>query len=234
MFSWVPIHQEAIRKILEFRDNEGGLLAVLQDMKNQGLKVVSLKDKDSPNHTVPLAVIEPFTFMASFNRGITEKNRKDNWRQLKKSWNLESEVPGDFAGLPVYNLMSSWRFPFAYKREPDHIGHLWDMAIQAVNGSIDSLDEDLFDRCLRFKQVSIGSLSIGLFWINPSQFLPADRKSVAYGKANGIKTRPTDYQSYKKWLAEMTERFGTDYPKISQQLHRSNTLAHPSNLPTSA
>ena len=52
----------------------------------------------------------------------------------------------------------------------------------------------------------MASLTIGLFWINPEKFLSADRKTTAYSKAKGIATEPEDYQSYLRWLKEMTER----------------------------
>ena len=55
------------------------------------------------------------------------------------------------------------------------------------------------------KLVGFASLTIGLFWINPEKFLPADRKTTAYGKAKGITTEPEDYQSYRQWLKEMRE-----------------------------
>ena len=70
----------------------------------------------------------------------------------------------------------------------------------AADGGIDKVGEALFNRCLKLKKVGIGSMTIGLFWINPEKFLPADHKTMAYGKAKGITTEPEDYQSYRQWL----------------------------------
>lgn len=55
--------------------------------------------------------------------------------------------------------------------------------------------------------------------MNPRQFLPADSKTTAYGKANGITTEPENYQSYRQWLKEMTDQFGDNYPQISHSAH---------------
>ncbi len=65
----------------------------------------------------------------------------------------------------------------------------------------------------------IGSLTIGLFWINPEKFLPADHKTTACGKAEGITTEPEDHQSYRQWLKEMTDRVGSNYPEVSHEAH---------------
>jgi 5-methylcytosine-specific restriction enzyme B len=133
-FSWIPIHKEATRRILEFRQNQKALIATLQDMENQGLKVVSLKDYDEKENSIPLAEIDPFSFLASLNRGITETNRKDNWAYLKDKWSLKASVPDDFAGIPVFFNMQSRLFPYAKERERDHISYLWQIAIPVSCG----------------------------------------------------------------------------------------------------
>ena len=219
MLSWIPIHREAIHRILEHRQNEKELLTILREMEQKGLKVISLQDEGADGQTIPLAEIDPFTFLASFNRGVTEKNRRENWSFLKARWSLEAPVPDDFTGIPILHNMSSWLFPYAGKREKNHVGNLWQVASQAADGGIEKVDEELFDRCLKLNKVGIGSLTIGLFWINPEKFLPADRKTTAYGKAKGITTEPKDYQSYRQWLKEMTEQLGSNYPQVSHEAH---------------
>ena len=59
------------------------MLSVLREMEQHGLKVISLDDKNASGRT-PLTEIDPFSFLSSFNRGISEENRKENWRFLKQ------------------------------------------------------------------------------------------------------------------------------------------------------
>jgi len=125
MFSWIPIHREAIHRILMHSQDEKELLTILRDMEQEGLKVISLQDRGADGKIIPLAEIDPFTFLASFNRGITEKNRRDNWRFLKARWSLKAQVPDDFTGTPILHNMSSWLFPYAGQREKDHVACLW-------------------------------------------------------------------------------------------------------------
>ena len=200
MFSWISIHREAIHRILEYRQNEKELLTILREMEQQGLKVISLQDEGADGQTIPLAEIDPFTFLASFNRRVTDKNRKENWSFLKARWGLKAPVPDDFTGIPVLHNMTSRLFPHAGEREKDHVGHLWHVAALASDGGIEKVDEESLNRCLKLKCVGIRRLTIVLFWINPEKFLPADHKTTAYGKANGITTEPENYQSYRQWL----------------------------------
>ncbi len=219
MFSWIPIHQEAIHLILDYRTKQEELLAILREMESQGLKVIGLQDKDAEGKPIPLAEIDPFTFLATFNRGVANKNRRENWAFLKTKWGLKAAVPDDFEGIPTLLALASWLFPYAGKRKKDHVARLWELAALAEEGGIEKVGEELFDQYLKLKNVGIASLTIGLFWINPEKYLAVDHKTIAYGKSKGITTEPKDFQSYRQWLKEMTEKVGNNYPQISQDAH---------------
>ena len=177
MFSWIPIHQEATRKMLTVPKRQRELLATLREMERQGLKVIRLRDQDPQGSWHPLEQIDPFTFLATFNRGITADNRRANWQFVKKSWNLQSEVPQDFSGIPTVNSLASWFFSYSFQREEGDIEALWQLASQAMERRITEIDEELFKRCCKVRMVGIGKLTIGLFWINPQSFLPCDKKT---------------------------------------------------------
>lgn len=148
MFTWIPIHRDAIQNLLQFSDNQAELLATLREMQAKGLKVVSLDDKTEDGETIPLAGIDPFTFFATFNRGITNSNRRENWSFVKVRWGLSAPIPEDFTGLPLFDNRSSRLFPFAWEREKDHIACLWRIAAAAANDGIEKVDEQSFNRCM--------------------------------------------------------------------------------------
>jgi 5-methylcytosine-specific restriction protein B len=231
MFTWIPIHREAIHRILEHRQNQQELLAILRQMEQQGLKVVSLEDKGADGQTIPLAEIDPFTFLASFNRGVTEENRRKNWSFLKERWGLKSSVPDNFTGIPILNNMRCWLMPWAKDREKDHVERLWQVASSAADGGIEQVGAEVFDQCLNLPLVGMSSLTIGLFWINPDKFFPADSKHTAYGKSKGITTEPEDYQGYRHWLNAMTEKVGSNYPHVSHEAHLYATQQSTSGKP---
>lgn len=218
MFTWIPIHKEAVRKILALPEPQQELLALLRGMNDKGLKVISLDD-ESQTGTIPLAEIDPLTFLASFNRGITEANRKENWRFLKEKWNLSADVPEDFAGIPVVHNMKSWFFPYAKKRDGNHVKLLWELVRAATDRPLGEVDAALFQRCLGLKVVTINNLTIGLFWINPDAYLPADKKTRAFVLQKGVGEKPVDYDSYRHWVDEVRSKVGTDYAKLSHDAH---------------
>jgi len=219
MFTWIPIHQEAIGRILQYRDNQAELLILLREMEQKGLRVISLKDKGPGEQPIELGEIDPFTFFATFNRRITDSNRRENWAFLKTRWGLQAAVPDDFTGIPILHPMRSWLLPWAMDRPKDHVTLLWQLAAQGAEGDVQKIEPDLFDRCVNLRQVGIGVMTIGLFWINPEHFLPTDKKSLAYGRSKGVALEPSNYRSYCQWLSEMTARFGNNYPQVSHEAH---------------
>ena len=219
MFSWIPIHQEAARKMLAVPEPQKELLATLREMEQQGLKVISLKDQDPKGSGCPLEQIDPFTFLATLNRRITDDNRRANWQFVKRRWNLQSEVPQDFSGIPNAHLQKAWFFPFSFERKEGDIEALWQLASQAMERPITEIDEELFDRCCQVRSVGIRKLTSGLFWINPQSFLPCDKKMSEFGKAHGIHARPRNFRSYVEWLREISTALGSDFPKVSHEAY---------------
>ena len=219
MFSWTPIHQEATRKMLAIPEPQKELLATLREMEQQGLKVIGLKDQDPKGSWRPLEQIDPFTFLATFNRGITEDNRRANWQFVKGRWSLKSEVPQDFSGIPTVNAMASWFFSNSFERKKGDIEALWRLASQAMERPVSKIDEGLFARCCQVQMVGIAKLTIGLFWINPHSFLPCDKKTSAFGEKHGIHVKPHNFQSYVEWQQEISTALGSDFPKLSHEAH---------------
>ena len=219
MFSWTPIHRETTRKMLALPDQQKELLATLREMERQGLKVIRLEDQDPQGSWHPLEQIDPFTFLATFNRGITDDNKRANWQFVKTKWNLRSEVPHDFSGIPTVDARKSWFFAFSFGRKEGDTEALWQLALQVMERPITEIDEALFDRCCSVRMVGIRKLTIGLFWINPHSFLPCDRKTSAFGIHHRVHAKPRNFRSYMEWRQKMSEALGSDFLKVSHDAH---------------
>jgi hypothetical protein len=213
--TWIPIHREAATKLLEFAKRQDKLLALLKRMQDEGLTVISLNDQNPKGTVVPLREIDPFTFFASFNRGITDQKRMANWAFLKNAWQLESPVPEDFLGIPVAFPMKSWWFPYQYSRDARHIPTLWKLAAQALHKAPEDIEPELFDSCLRFKQTSETNLTMGLFWINPQAWLAVDKVNQAYLEDLGIDPKVTDFASYLKLMKTYRQKVNQPIPEFS-------------------
>ncbi len=134
----------------------------------------------------PMKVIDPFTFYSCFNRGLKEENRIAILANLKAKLGLESEVPDDFDGIPVVNPLKAWFFPYADKRGRDDISTLWTLAEAVVKAPPESLDPKLVDRCLAIETIGLPKLTMGMFWLNPKQYIACDKNNRTFFKRNGI------------------------------------------------
>jgi 5-methylcytosine-specific restriction protein B len=70
--------------------------------------VSSVGDRDSDGNKIQLEEIDPFSFPANFNRGVTNDNRIAIIEAIKDAWGLSAKVPTDFDGLPLVSLQNSW------------------------------------------------------------------------------------------------------------------------------
>lgn len=218
-FTWIPIYTELAAKILPFRNRQKELLKILANIKSSGVPTIFLDDYPAGKTMEPLVEIDPFTFFASFNRGIKVEHRIAHLVAMKKIFGLASPVPGDFEGIPLMDMRRAWFFAFAKDRHPDDIESLWELAAHVCEGGPELITPELFARCIDIYSVGVPKLTIGMFWMNSRQYLPADSKTTAYGKAKGITAEPENYQSYRRWLNEMKDKFGDNYPQISHSAH---------------
>lgn len=71
MFSWKPIYREIADKLPEFATKNEELVQFLVELHDRGLKVSSVGDRDADGNDIQLAEVDPFSFLANFNRGVT-------------------------------------------------------------------------------------------------------------------------------------------------------------------
>ena len=217
IFTWIPIYTELAEKLLAYRDRQNELLGMIRDLKNQDLKPISTDDKDSQNKTIALAEIDPFTFFANFNRGkFKDDSRSKILKWFKEKFSLTSELPNDFPGIPVVPPYSAWFFAFANKRQPDDIPSLWELAKATVSAPPQKLDPKLFDRCLRIERVGPAKLTMGMFWLNPRQYVALDENNRKLFEQRQIDGDVHDLASYLALIERINAKLGEDYPTISQ------------------
>ena len=119
MFTWRPIYRELAEILMGYSNRQHELLAMIKAMQQQGLPVISLKDKNANGAEIDLGAIDPFTFFSNFNRGITEGSRRKMLTFLKERFGLSSSVPSDFHGIPVAMMLKSWFFPYSKDQIPE-------------------------------------------------------------------------------------------------------------------
>lgn len=217
-FTWQDFYIETAGKLMEYRPREARrkLIDFLKQARDRGLRTINLNDVVSDDQEpATLDDIDPFTFFANFNRGITDENRKALCREIRSFLNVGAEVPNDFDGVPVVNNMQSWFFEYAKEREDWYIDALWDVAEEGVSGTV---REETFDRAIRIPKVN-RNLSIGLFWINPTAFLSVDSVMASYlGITPG---NPFTYAEYRKALESFRAQHGQrPFAQVSHEAYQ--------------
>lgn len=222
MFTWVPIYQEAASKILEFESRQAELLQFIAILKDKGLPTIKLDDRSSRGSETKLLEIDPFSFFANFNRQVSDENRIKILGELKREWSLESPVPSDFAGIPIINNYQSWFFPYAQDRTEEDIPNLWSLARETVKATPQTFNKKLIEDCLSILSVALPKLTMGMFWLNPLDYLSVDRKNLTYiFEQIGRYLAEETADSYFQFLADVRASVDCDYPTLSHRAHLS-------------
>ena len=180
-FTWIPFYQELARELARWENRQEQLISFLEELRSEGYVITPLFDKDGDGARFLLKEIDPFTFLGVFNRRIGYEQRLGILARIKQLFNLKSELPEDFNGIPVLNNMKSWFFPDQRSRAENDIQKLWRVFQLALKDHPLENKEFLraFDEALTVKQTNV-NLTMGLFWIRPEVFLNLDQANRSY------------------------------------------------------
>lgn len=224
-FEWTDFYEAVAEKLLAHADDRTPLIEGIHEIASRVPGLTYLQDKFPDGTSGPLRDICPFTTMGTFNRSMTDANRKTIAGELAKLLGVTVPVPPSFEGIPVLNNQRSWFFAYADKRGAGDIDALWKVFVAAskmVDG--DQLDtREAFIRAYDEATQVWGvawNLSTGLYWAHPWEFLTLDSQSRHYiNKRLGLNVAisgqqgPCDGRAYLKLLDDLRSRFGEDgYP----------------------
>lgn len=207
MYSWIPIYNEIAKWILPYRKRQVELCVILKEIGFIG----NLDDRNNQG-TIPLKVMDPFTFFAFFQK-MGDDKKKEYLTNLKNKIGLKSDVPSDFSGLPSANAQKLWYFKYENSREDFIIDTLWDIAEQAVNGKLKS---ETFSKVLQFPGIRISKLTHGLFYLNPISFYPID-KHKGFIEKRGIKSDVNNLEDYLKIIEKVKKEFNKPLYEVSYE-----------------
>ncbi len=185
-FLWTEFYEAIADSLLRFRSDRSKLVAaVRQSVVNAGLSPYN--DKTVDGSSVPLEDICPFTTIGTFNRRLTDSNRRKVAESLAKFLDVSAPVPQSFEGIPILDPLRSWFFYYKKDRYPNDIDHLWNVfekAISLTNSNDESASERFqkaYDEAMKVQGTG-WTLTFGLYWIRPWNFCPLDSNSRQYLK----------------------------------------------------
>lgn len=224
-FQWTDFYEAVAEKLLTYADNRTPLIEGIHQIASHVPGLSYLQDKFPDGSSGPLRDICPFTTMGTFNRSMTDANRKTIAGELAKLLGVTVPVPPSFEGIPVLNNQNSWFFGYANKREAGDTDALWKVFL-AANGMVQDDQPGTRDAFIQaYDEASqvwgvAWNLSTGLYWTHPWEFLTLDSQSRHYiNKRLGLNVAISgqqgscDGRSYLKLLEDLRSRFGEDgYP----------------------
>jgi 5-methylcytosine-specific restriction protein B len=224
-FLWTEFYEAVAEKLLGFQANRKPLVEGIHKIAARMGKNFVLRDKFSDGTMGPMQDICPFTVMGTFNRSMTDENRKAIATELANLLGVEEAVPKSFEGIPVLNNQRSWFFGYAEKRGEGDIDALWRVfaaAAEYVSSDLPDRRTELasaYDDATQVWGVA-WNLSTGLYWAHPWDFPTLDSQSRPYIERrlsmqipSTDRPGPTDGNGYLKLIDDLKARFGEDgYP----------------------
>lgn len=224
-FEWTDFYEAVAEKLLAHADDRTSLIEGIHEIASRVPGLSYLQDRFPDGTSGPLRDICPFTTMGTFNRSMTDANRKTIASELAKLLGVTVPVPPSFEGIPVLNNQRSWFFAYADKRGAGDIDALWKVFV-AASKMVDDDQLDTHDAFIRAYDEATQvwgvawNLSTGLYWAHPWEFLTLDSQSRHYiNKRLGLHVAisgqlgPCDGRSYLKLLDDLRSRFDEDgYP----------------------
>ena len=234
-FLWTGFYEDVADKLLEHREDRRALIEGIHEIGATMEHLSYLRDKFDDGSVGPLRDICPFTALGTFNRSMTDENRKAIAGELARLLGVEAAVPESFEGIPVLNNQRSWFFAYAAKREDGDIDALWNV-FAAARRFVDSDEADLRDEFIQAYDAATKvwgvawNLSTGLYWAHPWDFLTLDSQSRQYlTRRLGIRIPAGGAQGacigedYLTLIDDLTARFEEEsypvhsFPELSQE-----------------
>lgn len=216
-YTWIPFYKELAQKLLVFKNDREPLVDfIYSELSKVGSK--SLVDYIHMEDGSRVTDIDPFSMFAIFNRSLKRENKIGFLQKFKDRFELKTEIPTDFDGIPTVNSQRAFFFNWADKNA-ESIRQFWDLFETVV------LEKDIstiFDQMVN-KTISQYSLTMILFWIAPNRFLNLDGRNRAYLNVLGFpeKYPNLDYSKYSELMQNVRNKMDdhsipcSSFPELS-------------------
>lgn len=179
-FQWTDFYMELASALRKYKNSRGKLIDILKGIYDAAGMKFPFREKG-----VIYDDICPFTVFGSFNKGITDANRIALLEQFAKQFSVKSDVPTEFAGIPVVMNLMAWFFAYKEQRGKHDIDNLWDLFDKAIDYSEENSYENerafitAYDKVIGQKGIK-WNITMGLYWIRPYTYINLDSINRAF------------------------------------------------------
>lgn len=175
-FEWTNFYMEFADKLLKYKNNREELIEIIKSINSIDISKIIMDDN-----------IDPFTIFETFNRGISNQNRINILIEIAKKFDINIKVPEKFSGVPVMLAIKSRFFDTKDAQAKIDIEYLWNIFEASINYADNNTNENreafikYYDLAKDIKGVK-WSLTIGLYWIRPYNYVNLDETNREFLK----------------------------------------------------
>ena len=101
-YDWIDFYTEFATKLLPFKTDRKTLIQKIYAVYDAaGISVPKLESGDE------IIDVDPFTIFGTFNKGITNANRIAILNGIASEFEIATNVPSNFDGIPVLNNLKA-------------------------------------------------------------------------------------------------------------------------------
>lgn len=218
---WADAYHRLAEQLIPFSNRQGDLVTILHELEMLGLPMIPLTETDSGDRRRPLKVFDPFTFFSTFNRNIMPEKRLRIFTEISRRFDPRASVLHELPPVSAFTNVKPWFFNSSGDRLFNEIHNLWELAINSQAGLPEAIAS--LEKCLAGDKSDFDRLTIGLFWLNSTVFLPADIRVRHYLEQFGITGPEPDARSYREWLQLVARRIDEGFPEIFMSAHQDDS-----------
>lgn len=217
-FTWIPFIEELSQKLLEYKNNRQPLVDAFIELTGG-------------RHYESLQNIDPYTFLSLFLRYQKTKNRIDKIsKYTKEMFGIKTNIPNDYIGLP-WQVNNFYNVSAEVEEQNKQIDTLWNLFEAQINVDVEGV-EKYFDEVMQF---SWRMITLGLYMVNPQQYMSLDGGSIKVLNKYSIKRYINDiasgngtYQKYSMINDEIKQKIESgelkekSFPEIVQNGSKYN------------
>lgn len=210
-YEWIPFYEEFADKLLGFYDKRDELFEIVRELseKESFMNYLHFEREDwwGPRKYH----IDPFSVMATFNRGTKNVNRTALATTFAEILSMQTPVPEEFDGIPIVDNRNSF---FGDSED----GILWDLFAEALKLSEGKDSTEDFERLFDKAGNGLARITSGLYWIRPNDFMPLDsnsRKYISNTFGVDINFNTITGDEYISLLKELKDATPQSFPEIA-------------------
>lgn len=173
-YNWCTLYRNFSEKLIKYKNNRRNLISKIEVVLRE-FEVFIEKNGNIVND------ICPFSILSIFNRGNNKQRNCDLFNRLNKL--LEFNLPKLNSNENIPTIANEVRYfgssDIIGKNDIDNLWELFESALHVNDDSLNDLIDNL-DIILNQAYIGKNNITIALYWVNPSFFIPLTPNITSY------------------------------------------------------